>query len=67
MVGMLNIPFSAIGLESKIEFENGHVLNPSELLFEKVEDDVIEKQVQKLADKKYTAEETIRITLAAQV
>jgi methionyl-tRNA synthetase len=30
----------------------GHQLNPSELLFEKIEDDVIEKQVQKLLDTK---------------
>ncbi len=30
----------------------GHVVNQSELLFEKIEDDVIEKQVQKLLDTK---------------
>jgi len=55
IVGMLNIPFSSIGFESEIEFENGHTLNPSELLFEKVEDDVIDYQMQKLFDKKAAA------------
>jgi methionyl-tRNA synthetase len=52
IVGMLNLPFTAIALDKEITFENGHQLNPSELLFEKVEDEVIEKQVQKLLDKK---------------
>lgn len=32
--------------------ENGHPINQAELLFEKIEDDVIEKQIQKLLDTK---------------
>jgi len=49
---MLNLPFSALGLGQEIAFENGHQLNPAVLLFEKVEDDAIEAQIQKLMDKK---------------
>jgi len=49
--GMLNLP-AEVFYDQEIVFENGHQLNPSALLFEKVEDEVIEKQLQKLADKK---------------
>jgi methionyl-tRNA synthetase len=52
IVGMLNIPFSALAYDQEIEFENGHQLNPAALLFEKVEDEVIDLQIQKLLDKK---------------
>ena len=52
IIGMLNIPYSDIAFEQEICFENGHQLNPSALLFEKVEDDVIDFQMQKLFDKK---------------
>ena len=51
-LGMLNLPFSAIDLDKEIAFENGHQLNPAELLFEKIEDDQIDFQMQKLFDKK---------------
>jgi methionyl-tRNA synthetase len=47
---MLNYTSDDFGDE--IMFKNGHQLNPSSLLFEKVEDEVIEKQIQKLLDKK---------------
>ncbi len=50
--GMLNWPANDITFDSGIAFANGHRLNPSSLLFEKVEDEVIEKQIQKLHDKK---------------
>jgi len=36
--------------------EEGHHLNPPELLFEKIEDEVIEKQIQKLMDTKIANE-----------
>ena len=49
LAGMLNLPLSAFAFDQEIAFENGHQLNPSALLFEKVEDDVIDKQIQKLA------------------
>jgi methionyl-tRNA synthetase len=55
MVEMLNLPFSAIALDKEMVFENGHQLNSAQLLFEKVEDEVIEKQIQKLLDKKAAA------------
>ncbi|MET3977857.1 methionyl-tRNA synthetase [Mucilaginibacter sp. UYP25] len=48
--GMLNL--DAVTFDQELEFANGHQLNPAALLFEKVEDEAIEKQVQKLADKK---------------
>ncbi|RFZ92630.1 methionine--tRNA ligase [Mucilaginibacter conchicola] len=48
--GMLNI--APMALDQEVEFANGHQLNPHFLLFEKVEDEAIEKQIQKLADKK---------------
>ncbi len=56
IVGMLNLPFSALAFGSEIAFDNGHQLNPSALLFEKVEDDVIDFQMQKLFDKKAAAQ-----------
>jgi methionyl-tRNA synthetase len=52
ILGMLNLPFSAIAFNQEISFESGHQLNPAALLFEKVEDDVIDFQMQKLFDKK---------------
>ncbi|WP_428327721.1 methionine--tRNA ligase [Mucilaginibacter sp.] len=52
IIGMLNLSFSAIAFEQEIAFENGHQLNPSAFLFEKVEDEVIDFQIQKLIDKK---------------
>lgn len=52
IVDMLNIPFSAIAMDAEMTFESGHRLNQPVLLFEKVEDEAIEKQLQKLADKK---------------
>lgn len=45
-----------------VVFNNGHQLNSAELLFEKIEDEVIEKQIQKLKDKKAAIESS-----AAQV
>jgi methionyl-tRNA synthetase len=50
--GMLNWPVDVVAYDSEIVFANGHQLNPSALLFEKVEDEVIDKQIQKLLDKK---------------
>jgi methionyl-tRNA synthetase len=49
---ILNLPLSAFGYDETIAFENGHNLNPATLLFEKVEDDAIDYQMQKLFDKK---------------
>jgi methionyl-tRNA synthetase len=48
--GMLNV--DAVTFDQEMEFANGHQLNPAALLFEKVEDEVIDIQIQKLADKK---------------
>ncbi|WP_207421651.1 methionine--tRNA ligase [Desertivirga brevis] len=53
--GMLNLDKKVLFYDEEIKFGNGHQLNAASLLFEKVEDDVIEKQLQKLAKK---AEET---------
>jgi methionyl-tRNA synthetase len=48
--GMLNV--DAVTFDQEMEFVNGHQLNPAALLFEKVEDEGIDIQIQKLADKK---------------
>jgi methionyl-tRNA synthetase len=53
--GMLNLPMDVDTYDSEITFANGHHLNPSSLLFEKVEDETIDKQIQKLLDKKQAA------------
>lgn len=52
IIGMLNWPDTQIGFDREIAFANGHTLNAPALLFEKVEDDVIDLQIQKLQDKK---------------
>jgi methionyl-tRNA synthetase len=52
---MLNLPNEPIAYDQEMYFNNGHQLNPAALLFEKVEDDVIEAQLKKLADKKVVA------------
>jgi methionyl-tRNA synthetase len=52
LVQMLHIQFHALAFGKEFAFQNGHQLNPAVLLFEKVEDDVIAHQLQKLADKK---------------
>jgi len=51
--GMLNT--NALDFGDEIKFNNGHQLNPATLLFEKVEDEVIDKQIKKLLDKKQAA------------
>jgi methionyl-tRNA synthetase len=61
--GMLNWPADVVAFDSEIVFNNGHQLNPSALLFEKVEDEVIEKQIQKLADKKQAVETVEELTI----
>lgn len=50
---MLNV--GPIGFADDIKFASGHQLNAPALLFEKVEDTVIEAQIQKLLDKKQAA------------
>lgn len=52
IAGMLNLPHSALALDAEIAFNDGHQLNPAVLLFEKIEDAAIEKQIQKLLDAK---------------
>jgi methionyl-tRNA synthetase len=51
IIGMLNWPAGDIGFDQEMLFINGHQLNPASLLFEKVEDEVIAAQIQKLQDK----------------
>jgi methionyl-tRNA synthetase len=52
--GMLNLP-AEFTFDQEIEFTNRHQLKPAALLFEKVEDEVIEKQIEKLHNKKQEA------------
>jgi len=63
--GMLNYDLTGVSFGDAMKFENGHQLNPAALLFEKVEDEVIEKQVQKLLDKKQAAAITKQTPIAA--
>lgn len=49
---MLNIPSYKWVDAGKILINSGHVVNSAELLFERIEDDVIEHQVKKLQDTK---------------
>lgn len=49
--GMLGLGRDGFSYDEEIKFEVGHQLGRPELLFEKVEDDVIEAQLKKLADK----------------
>lgn len=55
IIGMLNLPNEPITYDQEMFFNNGHQLNPSALLFEKIEDEVIEYQVNKLLAKKQAA------------
>jgi methionyl-tRNA synthetase len=66
--GMLNIEKSVLFYDEEIIFEDGHQLNPASLLFEKVEDEVVEAQIQKLADAKLlnAAEEKVTVLPAKE-
>lgn len=58
---MLNV--EPIGFNAAVSFKSGHQLNAASLLFEKVEDAVIEAQVQKLLDKKQAAQAAKKIAV----
>ncbi|TKC00341.1 methionine--tRNA ligase [Pedobacter cryophilus] len=49
---MLNADKDGYSYDEEITFADGHQLNPASLLFEKVEDEVVDFQIKKLADKK---------------
>ncbi|MEN0055188.1 MAG: methionine--tRNA ligase [Mucilaginibacter sp.] len=55
IIEMLNWPNEVITFDQEVYFNNGHQLNPASLLFEKIEDEVIEFQLQKLQAKKVAA------------
>lgn len=55
---MLNIAVADKSYDEVIVFADGHQLNPASLLFEKVEDEQVEKQLAKLAVKKEEAKAT---------
>jgi methionyl-tRNA synthetase len=52
MLHMLNWPADTIYFDEEISLVNGHQLNTASLLFEKLEDEIIAQQIQKLIDKK---------------
>lgn len=58
ILNMLNWPADAIALDEPVIFADGHQLGTASLLFEKVEDDAIEKQIAKLQAKKQEAPAT---------
>jgi len=53
---MLNLK-NNLSFDDEIVFEGGHQLNTAALLFEKIEDEVIERQIQKLRAKKASLEQ----------
>lgn len=55
ILNMLNWPADHVGLEEEIVFKDGHQLNAASLLFEKVEDEAIDLQIEKLRLKKEAA------------
>lgn len=60
MFNMLNVK-TQVNYDEEIELLDGHVLNQPILLFQKIEDDVIDRQIQKLKDKKASMETTAEI------
>jgi methionyl-tRNA synthetase len=62
ILGMLNWPADTIYMDEEINIANGHQLNTASLLFEKLEDEVIEQQIQKLISKKQALEVVIEET-----
>jgi methionyl-tRNA synthetase len=67
--GMLNVKDQYL-FDEEVVFENGHQLNQAALLFEKIEDEVIDRQIQKLKDKKAAIEsndaEAVELTPAKE-
>lgn len=62
--GMLNLGLDAVPFDQELIFTNGHQLNPAALLFEKVEDEAMDAQIKKLADKKAAAIVPVEIKVA---
>ena len=62
ILGMMNWPTDTIYFDEEIMIANGHQLNTASLLFEKLEDEVIEQQIQKLISKKQALEVMIEET-----
>lgn len=56
ILAMLNWPTDIIHFDQEMVFANGHQLNAASLLFEKIEDEVIAQQIQKLIHKKQAIE-----------
>jgi methionyl-tRNA synthetase len=54
---MLNLKKDVFHYDEELVFEDGHQLNPAQLLYEKVEDATVEFQVEKLNAKKVIVEE----------
>ncbi|MFD1629667.1 methionine--tRNA ligase [Pseudopedobacter beijingensis] len=63
MFEMLNLK-PEFKFNDTVVFESGHQLNEAQLLFSKVEDDVIAQQVQKLIDKKEANEKDKKVEVA---
>jgi methionyl-tRNA synthetase len=65
ILGMLNWPTDTIAFDEEVIFANGHQLNASALLFEKVEDEAVDKQIEKLLQKKQAIEVVEELTIIA--
>ena len=63
---MLNWEGGKIGFDQTITFKSGHRLNAPALLFEKVEDDTINAQIEKLAAKKQVSAPALQLPPAKE-
>lgn len=58
---MLNLKSNVFYYDEELIFEDGHQLNPAQLLYEKVEDSTIDFQIEKLNSKKVAVQQQERV------
>ena len=64
---MLNLKKDVFHYDEDLVFEDGHQLNPAQLLYEKVEDATVNYQIEKLEDKKVVlVEQTAQVQAAKE-
>ena len=63
---MLNFESDTLAYDQPVEFKDGHQLNEAKLLFEKIEDELIEKQIEKLKTKPVVAEPVASVVEAKE-
>ncbi|TAH01864.1 MAG: methionine--tRNA ligase [Sphingobacteriales bacterium] len=63
---MLNLKSDVFYYDEELVFEDGHQLNPAQLLYEKVEDATIDFQIEKLNAKKIAVQQEQKVVQAAK-